>query len=200
MSKELKSIIEDPSYCVANFAISFSPNQRVISFLKKTSFPRSKLMKISNKAKKEKCLFFLNIPHYGDFKSEINNLVDLLKFFELNLKEQVNIRSKVIFQFPFNKFHTDPKIPIVLDEKWGKLGKLELSGIRVSFPDYKEFDSVILDIHKCEDCGEKAIMVQVFSEETKKLTCSLPVDLIKKSKEFTSNFIRSSQGGKSKKR
>ena len=60
---------------------------------------------------------------------------------------------RIFFHFSVEKFKTDPDLPIVLEEKKSDIGKLVLSGVRVTFPEYKEFDSLILDVQNCSHCN-----------------------------------------------
>ncbi|UCB57055.1 MAG: hypothetical protein JSV30_00195 [Candidatus Omnitrophota bacterium] len=133
----------------------------------------------------------VTIPDYPSFeKKDIENFKKTSDFFEKNFTEKITIFSRMTFHYSRKDFETDPALPVVFEEKRSGFGKVILNGMRISFPEHREVDSIILDIQKCHRCKADDIFLQVLSEHINSYSFGYLKDTIKKSKNFSAAFIK----------
>lgn len=135
--------------------------------------------------------FRILIPNCDQFsQSDIEAFLAISNFFETKIKEKQDFFSRVMFHYPSTAFVPDPPLPVVLDEKKGAFGKIVLKGLRVTFPDYPEIDSIIVDVQGCSHCKEESIFIEVFTERKTNYSFEYLKEVISKSESFSKDFIK----------
>lgn len=191
--KHLKHFVSTKYFIHAYIGIDIDPeamSSEQLQQLQQHQKSLCKVRKLRSKDKLKKIIIEFNIPTWEKLEKSYDEFNIIFAFLKQTLKEKVLFRSRVLFEYCLDEYETEPEIPIILEEKWGKVGRLELSGMRVSFPDYSEIDSVILDTVPCPGCGKKALVVSITSTILDFISPDLLKRSIEKSEKFSRNFLK----------
>ncbi len=194
--EELKALIKEKHFYYAKFVIDSVIEEGVYSEYKNLPSIQKKIFRLtklpSEEPKPQNTYQLVITIQQLDILKEENfpNLQSVSQFFETKFQEEMSIFSRVMFHYPSNIFEANPPLPVVLEDKKNNCGKTILTGVRLSFPEHKEIDSVILDFQKCRYCKQEDIFVEVFSDSIQKYTSEYVKSVIRKSKDFSLAFVK----------
>ncbi len=193
--------IKNPNYSNSRFVAEVSLDEKIYdeySRLKSSQKNAFRLTKIPKKDKdnEQKYVLTISIPGFEDFDkvSEDFNLIS--DFFQKVLTTKVVFLIRILLHFSTETYKSDPELPVVLEERRAQFGKIILSGVRVTFPDFKDFESIILDVQNCDHCKTQALSLQVFCEIEDAYSIQFITNVIKKAIEFSRSFVKERDNGK----
>ena len=193
---ELIKYLKETFFYIANFITDVSLSKSEFDNFKAFDSKKRKyfsLQKLSQK-KDDKSLYRFKITLIAsDINSDFNekDFLEVFDYFKNIFKsEKINCFAKVVYHYPEQDYKTDPPIPIILEKNDEKVGKIELTGVRLSFSKAeRSIDSVILDLQKCEKCKTKDYFITVLM--TKSTICDINeiVQLLAEAKTFSQKFV-----------
>ncbi|MBP7055674.1 MAG: hypothetical protein KBB52_02335 [Candidatus Omnitrophica bacterium] len=193
---ELVKHLKEPFFYYVNFITdvflskSEFDNFKAIDQKKRKYFSLQKL----SQSKDDKALCRFKITLTSIDKDTDFNEKDFLEVFEyfksIFKKERISCFARIVYHYPEQEFKTDPPIPIVLEEKDEKVGKIELTGVRLAFSKAERgIDSVILDLQECEKCKAKDYFITVLMSKSTICGISEITQLLSEAKTFSGKFI-----------
>ncbi len=190
----LLDLIQDKNFYFVRFHSEFEHSEDLL--------PRYAELKISDKSPfkltkivpdKNIYRLVLIINSSDTFKENQEDLAKIFSFFEKNLNKEVAFSARTVFHFSMKKYSTDPSLPVVIEENRGGFGKIMLNGLRISFPDAKEVENIILDIQKeaCHHCGQDdLVFIQVMTNWKRSFSLDFSKEVITRSRDIATSFIR----------
>ena len=170
--------IEDSSY---EMSLPLKPSQK--RFFRLTKIPKQE-------QGENNYSLAITLPNFEILEKDLNDFKSASDIFTKILSLEVLYYFRIFFHYSVKEYRADPDLPVVLDEKKSDIGKLVLNGVRVTFPDYKEFDSVILDVQPCPHCKEEDLISQVMSERKSVYSLEFLTTVIKQANGFSKNFVK----------
>lgn len=183
-------LLKEDSYVYSRFSAEVELTETIYNDYQKFKINQKRLFKLKKSPKDNIYEFGILIPEFDQIEKNLPEFKEVSDFFEKVILKSTRFSTRVSLHYAHKDFRADPELPVQLDDRKNEIGKLVLSGVRITFPDYKEFESVILDVQPCPHCQAEALNLQIFSERTQVYSIQLLSEVIKRSLEFSQSFIK----------